>query len=101
MTTPNRRALSESAELHPNKELRMPTGVTNRPWTAVRPSADHTPRLSNGEDQMTLQLVEDMDTIAADGVSAPDPDPAKPDKRFKLWTPQDLIDSNTPPVWTA
>jgi hypothetical protein len=27
-------------------------------------------------------------------------DPEIPDERFKLWTPQELLDSNAPPVWT-
>jgi len=27
-------------------------------------------------------------------------DPEVPDERFKLWTPQDLLDNNAPPVWT-
>jgi RecA-family ATPase len=27
-------------------------------------------------------------------------DPEVPDERFKLWTPQELLDSNAPPVWT-
>jgi hypothetical protein len=30
-----------------------------------------------------------------------DSDPNIPDERFKLWTPQDLIDNSTPPVWTV
>ncbi len=27
-------------------------------------------------------------------------DPNVPPERFKLWTPQDLLDNNVPPVWT-
>jgi hypothetical protein len=27
-------------------------------------------------------------------------DPTVPPERFKLWTPQDLLDNNVPPVWT-
>jgi hypothetical protein len=27
-------------------------------------------------------------------------DPSVPPERFKLWTPQDLLDNNAPPVWT-
>jgi hypothetical protein len=46
-------------------------------------------------DKMALQLV----------VNEPAPtgevDPEVPDERFKLWTPQELLDSNAPPVWTV
>ena len=92
MTAPDGEALAESAEHHLSEEVMTPTDVN-----VVRPSSDQIPQPTDGGSQMTLQLVEDV----ADDVLAPEPDPAKPDERFKLWTPQDLIDSNTPPVWTA
>jgi hypothetical protein len=40
-----------------------------------------------------------------DRVQPPPPqdkgDPMVPDERFKLWTPEDLIANNVPPVWTV
>ncbi|MGA2307692.1 MAG: AAA family ATPase [Acidimicrobiales bacterium] len=55
---------------------------------------------------ITTDLAEDPQVIAGYiGISEDEVtdtlDPAKLENRFKLWTPQDLIDSNTPPVWTA
>ena len=55
---------------------------------------------------ITTDLAEDPQVIAGYIGTSEDEvtdtlDPAKPENLFKLWTPQDLIDSNTPPVWTA